>query len=55
MDAIVFLQKNKSTILNVGIVILALIISIKIYQNQDMEIVGLEKQKESEIENNKVF
>ena len=29
MDAMVFLQKNKNTILNVGIVILALIISIK--------------------------
>ena len=55
MDAMVFLQKNKNTILNVGIVILALIISIKIYQNQDMEILNLKKQKDSEIENNKVF
>jgi len=55
MDAFVFLQKNKNTILNMAIIILALIISIKIYQNQDTEITVLKTQKDNETENNKVF
>ena len=55
MDASVFLQKNKNAILNVAILVLALIISIKIYQNQDAQIAALKIQKQSEAENNIVF
>lgn len=55
MDASVFLQRNKNAILNLAIVILVLIISIKIYYSQDAQITALKMQKEKEIENSKVF
>jgi len=55
MDASVFLQKNKNAILNVGIIILALIISIRIYQSQDAAMEALKRQKKSEAQNNEVF
>jgi len=55
MDVMTLIQKNKNTVLSIVIVVIALFISLKIYQNQDKEIENLKKKAQAEEKSNQIF
>jgi Tfp pilus assembly protein PilO len=51
----VLIERNKNKIVNLGIIILALIISFKIYQSSNVQVGSLAKAQNDELEKNKVI
>ncbi|MFA5276741.1 MAG: hypothetical protein WC417_07630 [Candidatus Omnitrophota bacterium] len=55
MDILAVVQKNKNTVLSIGLILLAVVFSLKIYQGQEREIVNLKKQAQNEAKSNEIF
>lgn len=55
MEATEFINKNKKILINAGIILIALFISGKIYQQQNKTIESLRQQKEEVIKKNEVL
>lgn len=48
------IERNKSTILNIGIIILALVVALQFYKSASNQITSLIEQQNNELEKNKV-
>ncbi len=48
------IERNKSTIVNIGLIILAVVVALNLYNSTNHRLESLEQQKQSELEKNKI-